>query len=126
MSNEQESSDNNEIKDNEKGEISEKVKKGNILIFQLDVQLEEFEKMDITEDIPLHKSLNHDLILLFVDPEHSRIYIWEGKYVTTRMKFLSAQLAPNIRDKYGIDYSITTVDDGDETLAFKNFCGIEE
>ena len=97
-----------------------------ILIFKLDVESEDFKEISNKGDFPLYKFLNHYRILLFVDPEHSRIYIWEGKEVTTRMKFLSAQLAPKMRDKYGIDYSITTVDDGDETLDFKRFCGLEE
>ena len=90
-----------------------------VLIFKLDVESEDFKEISYKGDF--HKFLNHYRILLFVDPEHSRIYIWEGSDVTTRMKFLSAQLAPKVRDQYGIDYSITTVDDGDETLDFKGF-----
>ena len=90
-----------------------------VLIFKLDVESEDFKEISYSGDLPLYKFLNHYRILLFVDPEHSRIYIWEGNEVTTRMKFLSAQLAPKIRDQYGIDYRITTVDDGDETLDFK-------
>ena len=97
-----------------------------ILVFKLDVESENFEEMSNTGELQIQNLLNHYRILLFVDHEHSRIYIWEGSEVTTRMKFLSAQLAPNIRDQYGIDYSITTVDDGDETLDFKKFLSIKE
>lgn len=96
------------------------------LIFKLDVESEDFKEISYSGDLPLYKFLNHYRILLFVDHEHSRIYIWEGSDVTTRMKFLSAQLAPKIRDQYGIDYRITTVDDGDETLDFKGFCALIE
>ncbi len=92
-----------------------------VLIFKLDVESEDFKEISYDKDLPPHKFLNHNRILLFVDPEHSRIYIWEGSNVTIRMKFLSAQLASKVRDQYGIDYSITTVDDGDETLDFKQF-----
>jgi len=92
-----------------------------VLIFKLDVELEDFKEISYENDLPPKQFLNHNRILLFVDPEHSRIYIWEGSNVTVRMKFLSAQLASKVRDKYGIDYRITTVDDGDETLDFKQF-----
>ena len=97
-----------------------------LLIFKLDVESEDFKEVSYEKKLPPYKFLNHNRILLFVDPEHSRIYIWKGSNVTVRMKFLSAQLAPKIRDQYGIDYSITTVDDGDEALDFKQFSGIGE
>ena len=42
------------------------------------------------------------------------------------MKFISAKIAPNIRDQYGIAYKITAVDEGNETLAFKIMIGLEE
>ena len=41
------------------------------------------------------------------------------------MKFLAAQLAPTIRDRYGIDYTIITIDDGEEPSEFKKCCGLE-
>ncbi len=96
-------------------------KRKEVLIFKLDVESEDFKEISYENNLPPKKFLNHNRILLFVDPEHSRIYIWEGSNVTVRMKFLSAQLAPKVRDQYGIDYSITTVDDGDETHDFKQF-----
>ena len=99
-------------------------KKKEVLIFKLDVESEDFKEISYENDLPPKEFLNHNRILLFVDPEHSRIYIWEGSNVTIRMKFLSAQLASKVRDKYGIDYSITTVDDGDETLDFKQFLNL--
>ena len=117
MPNENKSSDNNESIEQD---ISDPKGKS-VLIFKLDVELEDFKEISYDKDLPPRKFLNHNRILLFVDSEHSRIYIWEGSNVTIRMKFLSAQLASKVRDKYGIDYSITTVDDGDETLDFKQF-----
>lgn len=115
--------DENNSSENKKFQDS---RRKSVLIFKLDVESEDFKEISYKGDIPLHEFLNPSRILLFVDPEHSRIYIWEGSNVTVRMKFLSAQLAPKIRDQYGIDYSITTVDDGDETLDFKGFLFIEE
>lgn len=120
MPDEDNSSENNKLI--EQGNLDSKRK--SVLIFKLDVQSEDFKEISYEKDLPLHKFLNHNRILLFVDSEHSRIYIWEGSNVTIRMKFLSAQLASKVRDQYGIDYSITTVDDGDETLDFKQFLGL--
>ena len=120
MPDENNSSENNKLKEQDNTDSKRK----NVLIFKLDVQSEDFKEISYEKDLPPQKFLNHNRILLFVDPEHSRIYIWKGSNVTVRMKFLSAQLASKVRDQYGIDYSITTVDDGDETLDFKQFLGL--
>ena len=96
----------------------------NILVFQLDAIAEKFDKVDVREETPLCELLYHDLVLFFVDPENKTIWIWEGIGATTRMKFLAAQLAPNIRDLYGIDYTINSIDDGEEPSEFKNLCGL--
>ena len=105
-------------------EIEKKVeddRKRNILIFQLDSQSEKFKKADIAKNVKLEALLYHDLILFFIDLDNKQAYIWEGKKTKPRQRFLSAQLAPKIRDQYAIDSSITAVDDGNETIAFKNF-----
>ena len=96
----------------------------NILVFQLDAIAEKFDKVDTKQDVPLSQLLYHDLVLLFVYPKSKIIWIWEGKGATTRMKFLAAQIAPQIRDKYAIDYTINSIDDGDEPPEFKNLCGL--
>ncbi|MFX1260296.1 MAG: hypothetical protein ACFFAN_20800 [Promethearchaeota archaeon] len=104
----------------------ENLKEIKYLIFQLKPESEKFEKVDIPEGVLLHELLYHDLILFFVDSEHNRVWIWEGRNSTTKMKFLSVQLAPTIRDKYGIDYNICPIDDGDEPLEFKKFIGLKK
>jgi len=40
------------------------------------------------------------------------------------MKFISAQKSSYIRDKYGIDYSISSIDDGDEPSEFRKLLGL--
>ena len=108
-----------------KGQIPE-LEKEEIIVFQYNDELNEFEELEIESDLPLHELLIPDLILLFVDPEHYRVWVWHGNNTTTRMKFISAKLAPSIRDRYGIAYKITAVDDGNETMAFKILIGLEE
>ena len=105
-------------------EVIQAIKKRNVLVFQLDADSEEFKKVDINNDTLLSDLLYHDLILLFIDMDGKHVYIWEGSKTTARQKFLSARMAPKLRDQYIFDASITSVDDGDETLSFKDFCGL--
>ncbi|MBD3194889.1 MAG: hypothetical protein GF317_07535 [Candidatus Lokiarchaeota archaeon] len=109
----------------EKGQIPE-IEEEEILIFQFNDEMQEFQELEFEEDIPLYEILDSDYTLLFVDPHRYRVWIWHGANVTTRMKFISAKIAPKIRDKYGIAYKITTVDEGNETMAFKIMVGLEE
>jgi len=108
-----------------KGEIPE-LKKEKVIVFQFNDQLGEFEELEIEEDFALHELLDPDFILLFVDPYNYRVWVWQGSNTTTRMKFISAKLAPSIRDKYGIAFKITAADEGNETLPFKIMVGLEE
>jgi hypothetical protein len=100
--------------------------KEEIYVFQFNDELGEYEELELEEDIKLYELLNPEFILLFIDPIHYRVWIWQGAETTTRMKFISAKTAPNIRDQYGISYKITSVDEGDETKAFKIFVGLEK
>ncbi len=100
--------------------------KEKILVFQFNDQLSEFQELEIEEDVQFHELLDSDFILLFVDPKRYRVWIWQGNNVTTRMKFISAKQAPSIRDRHGIAFKITAVDDGNETNVFKAMVGLEE
>ena len=116
MTNEQQSSEEDKAEKNEKSE--------NVLVFQLNAILEKFDEVDIPPSTSLCELLYHDLVLIIVDPEHKAVWIWKGRGATTRMKFLAAQLTPSIRDRYGIDYTIISVDDGDEPQEFKKTCSL--
>ncbi len=95
-----------------------------IVIYQFNEDLEGFEEIETEENVPLFELLDSNKILLFVDRHASKVWIWEGKNTNTRMKFISAQTAPNIRDKHDISFTITSVDDGEETAAFKILVGL--
>ncbi len=93
-------------------------------IYQLNEELEDFEQIEVKENIPLFELLDSNKILLFIDQHDGKVWIWEGKNTNTRMKFISAQAAPHIRDKYDITYPISSVDEKDETIAFKILVGL--
>ena len=95
-----------------------------LTVFQFNDQLGEFEELEIEEGIKMSDLLDSDFILLFVDHKHYRVWLWHGSNTTTRMKFISAKLAPNIRDRYGLGYKITAVDEGNEVAGFKVRTGL--
>ena len=125
MSDNQKPSESNGSSDTEKGHVPE-IEEDKIISFQYSDEGQEFQELEVEEDLPLYELLDSDFILLFVDDARYRVWVWQGTNTTTRMKFISAKIAPNIRDRYGIAYKITAVDEGDETLGFKIMIGLEE
>ena len=106
-----------------KGQIPE-IEEEKIIVFQFNDQLGEFEELEIDEGVPLYELLDPDFVLLLVDHKHFRIWLWHGSNTTTRMKFIAAKIAPNVRDRYGIGYKITAVDEGNEMKGFKITTGL--
>ena len=100
--------------------------KEKILVFQYNDELSEYQELELDEDVALYELLDSDFILLFVDPKRYRLWIWQGNNVTTRMKFVSARIAPSIRDRYGIAFKISSVDEGSEMAGFQALVGLEE
>jgi hypothetical protein len=64
--------------------------------------------------------LHSKSIFILVDHLAKKIWIWNGKNSTPRMKFIAARKAPIIRDNHGIDYKILSVDQDSETEIFKD------
>ncbi|MCK4380048.1 MAG: hypothetical protein KAW51_02855 [Candidatus Lokiarchaeota archaeon] len=102
------------------------LEKEKIIVFQYNDELNEFQELELEDDVQIHELLDSDFILLFVDPTRYRVWIWHGSNTTTRMKFIAAKLAPSVRDRYGIGFKIAAVDEGNETLGFKIAAGMEE
>ena len=100
--------------------------KDKIIVFQYNDELNEYQELEIEGDIKIVDLLDPDFILLFVDPTQFRVWIWHGSNTTTRMKFIAAKLAPTIRDRYGIGYKISAVDEANETFGFKVMAGVEK
>ena len=97
-----------------------------IVVYQFNDQIGDFDELIIDPEIELKDLLDDDFILLFIDPKHYRVWLWHGYNTTTRMKFIAAKMAAPIRDKHGIAFKITTVDQDNETIAFKVMLGLEE
>jgi hypothetical protein len=97
-----------------------------ITVYQFNDEIGDFEELIIDPDVKLSDLLDEDFILLFVDPQHYRVWLWHGLNTTTRMKFIAAKMAAPIRDKHGIAFKITAVDQDMETHGFKVMIGLEE
>ena len=95
-----------------------------ILVFQL-VE-ESYEEINIEQNVTLYSILDTDKILFFIDPNNSKVWVWEGKNTTTKMKFISARVASEIRDKVAITCSIATVDEDNEPDDFLSLIGLEK
>ncbi len=95
-------------------------------VYQFNDEIGDFEELIIDPDIQLKDLLDDDFVLLFVDPQHFRVWLWHGFNTTTRMKFIAAKMAPAIRDKHGIAFKITAVDQDNETHGFLVMIGLEE
>jgi len=97
-----------------------------ITIYQFNDELGDFEELIVDPDLKMEDLLDDDFILLFVDPQHSRVFMWIGYNSTTRMKFIAAKTAQPIRDKHGIAFKLTTIDQDQETHGFKVMIGLEQ
>ena len=97
-----------------------------IIVYQFNDEIGDFEELIIDPDLRLQDLLDDDFILLFVDPQHYRVWLWHGDNTTTRMKFIAAKMSPAIRDKHGIAFKVTAVDQDDEAHGFKVMLGLEK
>ena len=97
-----------------------------ITVYQFNDEIGDFEELIMDPDLKLVDLLDDDFVLLFVDPQHFRVWLWHGFNTTTRMKFIAAKTAPAIRDKHGIAFKITAVDQDNETQGFLVMIGVAE
>ncbi|MEJ2250944.1 MAG: hypothetical protein P8Y70_18730 [Candidatus Lokiarchaeota archaeon] len=89
-------------------------------IFKLDSNSEKFILIKNLEK-PIKDLLESNKILLLLDPRNSKVWIWKGSKAGVRLKFMAAQLAPNIRNQYAVDFEISTMDENNESDEFKEF-----
>ena len=94
------------------------------LVYEL--KEEGYEEIDIEGLATLNHILDTGKILFFIDPKTLKVWVWVGKTTTTKMKFISAKIASEIRDKHAITYTISTADEHNEPEEFMLLLGLEE
>jgi len=112
--------------DNKKKKDIAARKSQTITVYQFNGEISDFEELIIDPDVQLKDLLDDDFVLLFVDPQHFRVWLWHGYNTTTRMKFIAAKMAPPIRDKHGFAFKITAVDQDNEMHGFLVMIGLAE
>ena len=95
-----------------------------MIIYSFNLEIEDFEEIEHKENVPLFELLDSDKIILFVDSHNAKVWIWQGKNTSTKMKFISSQTAHYIRDKHDVTYTLSSVDEREETAAFKIIVGL--
>jgi hypothetical protein len=60
-------------------------------------------------------------VLIFLDEETRHIYIWTGESSSVRKRFISSQIARQMRLEKGMTHRISTEDQGNETSHFHEF-----
>jgi hypothetical protein len=92
-----------------------------IVVFKFDLDSEKFLKIEYDD---YEDFFNSNFTLLIVNHLDKVLWLWHGKNVNVRMKFIATQEAPKIRNAYYFDYKISAVDEGNETEKFRNFFDI--
>ncbi|MFW9778626.1 MAG: hypothetical protein ACFFE8_07195 [Candidatus Heimdallarchaeota archaeon] len=74
------------------------------------------------EYVPIKFNPEKDMIesevLIFLDDEERQIFIWTGSEAPVRKRFISSQIARQMRLEKGMTFRVSTVDEGNETKAF--------
>jgi len=72
------------------------------------------ETPQIIDDAPAKEHMKPDQVLIFIDDERRRIWIWKGEKAPVRRKFIGARVAQRIRGQRGLTYKIITAEQGQE------------
>lgn len=67
------------------------------------------------------EDLKDSEVLIFVNDEDRQIFIWTGSDSSVRKRFISSQIARQMRMEKGLTHRISTEEQGNETAKFWNF-----
>ncbi|WP_455142993.1 hypothetical protein [Candidatus Hodarchaeum mangrovi] len=70
------------------------------------------------------KDLKETEVIIFLDEEDRQIFIWTGSKSNVRKRFISSQIARQMRLEKGLTHRISTEDQGNETSKFLEFINI--
>jgi hypothetical protein len=72
-----------------------------IILYKLNDEEERFDKIDVNSIEGIHPYLIFSNIVLVIDTKGHVAYLWVGKEASVHMKFLAAQISPQVRDRHG-------------------------
>jgi hypothetical protein len=92
---------------------------GNKMEFEIYQVTDEGTKVAVTSD-KINDALTPHNVLILIDHTHRKIYNFNGRDSSIRARFCGARLAAGpIRGELGLSYSISSVDEGEETGDFR-------
>ncbi|MFX0171274.1 MAG: hypothetical protein ACFE9L_05090 [Candidatus Hodarchaeota archaeon] len=71
--------------------------------------------------VSAENDLKDDQVLIFLDENERSIFIWTGSESPVRKRFISSQIARQMRLEKGLTHRISTEDQGNETDKFLSF-----
>jgi len=80
------------------------------------------EAIQVT-DGAANSHMKPDQVLIIIDDDGHRIWIWKGEEAPVRRKFIAARRASGIRDERGLAYRIISEDHGHEDKEFLDTAG---
>ncbi|MFX1510257.1 MAG: hypothetical protein ACFFBR_08150 [Promethearchaeota archaeon] len=81
------------------------------------------ELMELTTPGQLKTELNDDRVLIIVDDDDRKIWLWKGAEAGVRKKFIAARQGQAVRSQRGLVYKVLSVDGGEEPDAFLALMG---
>ncbi|MFX1474620.1 MAG: hypothetical protein ACFFCO_03950 [Promethearchaeota archaeon] len=84
------------------------------------------EIREITPDGDIKDELECTRVLLIVDDEEKRIWLWIGSSCGVRKKFIGARQAQAIRNQRSLVYKVISVESGDEPSEFQLLMGLSD
>ncbi len=83
------------------------------------------ELMELTIPGKLQTELNADRVLIIVDDDDRKIWLWKGAEAGVRKKFIAARQGQAVRSQRGLVYKVLSIDGGEEPDAFLSLLGVK-
>jgi hypothetical protein len=81
--------------------------------------------MELSFPGKLQSELNSDRVLIIVDDDDRKIWLWKGAEAGVRKKFIAARQGQAVRSQRGLVYKVLSIDGGEEPDAFLSLLGVK-
>ena len=83
------------------------------------------ELMELAVKGELKTELNTERVLIIVDDEDRKIWLWKGAEAGVRKKFIAARQGQSVRSQRGLVYKVLSIDGGEEPDSFLALLGMK-
>lgn len=82
------------------------------------------EIREITPNGDFKEELDCSRVLLVIDDEEKRIWVWIGSTCGVRKKFIGARQAQAVRNQRSLVYKVKSIEAGEEPVEFLHLVGL--